>query len=228
VDAKRYEFEAKQILFWLDVNNAGSLGPVIKATAQAGLTADSDEDRDKFWASVRSLCGTLPNSPIRMHTWPLPLERAELAFYDASYFWLCEPWEIEEFDINYQCLCPSCDKPEEISKSEAIFLLDTILSKYPSAHLDAQMKSEIIQLRNSNCCQGSCPDFCKKCEQYCIEDDKEFTFEPEEMDDREELMHIPMVILEEVHYLHDYFRYPICKDCYYLLVSEAERILKVR
>lgn len=65
MDKDKYETKANEILVWLNVNDAGALGPVIEATLQAGLTADTDDDRDKFWASVRSLCGTLPNSPIR-------------------------------------------------------------------------------------------------------------------------------------------------------------------
>ena len=65
MDKNKYEMKATEILVWLNVNDAGALGPVIEATLQAGLSATTDEDRDKFWASVRSLCGTLPNSPIR-------------------------------------------------------------------------------------------------------------------------------------------------------------------
>ena len=65
MDKQKYDMKANEILVWLNVNDAGALGPVIEATLKAGLTADSDEDRDKFWSSVRSLCGTLPNSPIR-------------------------------------------------------------------------------------------------------------------------------------------------------------------
>ena len=65
MDSKKNETKANEILTWLEHNDAGALGPVIEATLQAGLTATTDEDRDKFWASVRSLCGTLPKSPIR-------------------------------------------------------------------------------------------------------------------------------------------------------------------
>jgi len=65
MEQEKYEMKANEILVWLNVNDAGALGPVIEATLQAGLSATTDEDRDKFWASVRSLCGTLPNSPIR-------------------------------------------------------------------------------------------------------------------------------------------------------------------
>tara|TARA_R110000744_G_scaffold121036_1_gene225398 strand:- start:1365 stop:1880 length:516 start_codon:yes stop_codon:yes gene_type:complete len=61
----KFKEKANEILTWLKSNDAGALGPVIEATLQAGLTATTDEDRDKFWASVRSLCGTLPKSPIR-------------------------------------------------------------------------------------------------------------------------------------------------------------------
>ncbi len=65
MDENKYNEKANEILEWLKVNDAGALGPVIEATLQAGLTATTDDDRDKFWASVRSLCGTLPKSPIR-------------------------------------------------------------------------------------------------------------------------------------------------------------------
>tara|TARA_R110000787_G_scaffold249084_3_gene354671 strand:+ start:914 stop:1438 length:525 start_codon:yes stop_codon:yes gene_type:complete len=65
MDEMKYNEKANEILTWLKANDAGALGPVIEATLQAGFTATTDEDRDKFWASVRSLCGTLPKSPIR-------------------------------------------------------------------------------------------------------------------------------------------------------------------
>ena len=65
MEQQKYETKANEILTWLEHNDAGALGPVIEATLQAGMTATTDEDRDKFWASVRSLCGTLPKSPIR-------------------------------------------------------------------------------------------------------------------------------------------------------------------
>tara|TARA_R110000850_G_scaffold21286_1_gene62905 strand:- start:64 stop:582 length:519 start_codon:yes stop_codon:yes gene_type:complete len=65
MNEEKYTEKANEVLEWLKVNDAGALGPVIEATLQAGLTATTDEDRDKFWASVRSLCGTLPKSPIR-------------------------------------------------------------------------------------------------------------------------------------------------------------------
>ena len=65
MENEKYNQKANEILTWLEHNDAGALGPVIEATLQAGLTATTDEDRDKFWASVRSLCGTLPKSPIR-------------------------------------------------------------------------------------------------------------------------------------------------------------------
>ncbi len=65
MEQQKYATKANEILTWLEHNDAGALGPVIEATLQAGMTATTDEDRDKFWASVRSLCGTLPKSPIR-------------------------------------------------------------------------------------------------------------------------------------------------------------------
>jgi len=65
MENEKFNQKANEILTWLKVNDAGALGPVIEATLQAGMTATTDEDRDKFWASVRSLCGTLPKSPIR-------------------------------------------------------------------------------------------------------------------------------------------------------------------
>ena len=65
MDEMKYAEKVGEVLEWLKVNDAGALGPVIQATCEAGLTATTDEDRDKFWASIRSLCGTLPKSPIR-------------------------------------------------------------------------------------------------------------------------------------------------------------------
>jgi hypothetical protein len=65
MENEKFNQKANEILTWLEHNDAGALGPVIEATLQAGMTATTDEDRDKFWASVRSLCGTLPKSPIR-------------------------------------------------------------------------------------------------------------------------------------------------------------------
>lgn len=65
MDMQKYTEKVGEVLEWLKVNDAGALGPVIQATCEAGLTATTDEDRDKFWASIRSLCGTLPKSPIR-------------------------------------------------------------------------------------------------------------------------------------------------------------------
>jgi len=65
MDMQKYDEKVSEVLEWLKVNDAGALGPVIQATCEAGLTATTDEDRDKFWASIRSLCGTLPKSPIR-------------------------------------------------------------------------------------------------------------------------------------------------------------------
>lgn len=65
MDEMKYAEKVGEVLEWLKVNDAGALGPVIQATCEAGLEATTDEDRDKFWASIRSLCGTLPKSPIR-------------------------------------------------------------------------------------------------------------------------------------------------------------------
>jgi len=65
MDMQKYTEKVGEVLEWLKGNDAGALGPGIQATCEAGLTATTDEDRDKFWASIRSLCGTLPKSPIR-------------------------------------------------------------------------------------------------------------------------------------------------------------------
>ena len=58
MDMQKYTEKVGEVLEWLKVNDAGALGPVIQATCEAGLTATTDEDRGKFWASIRSLCGT--------------------------------------------------------------------------------------------------------------------------------------------------------------------------
>lgn len=49
---------------WLDDNDAGAMTAVILANLDAGDSASSDEDRDKFWAATRAICSTLDESPI--------------------------------------------------------------------------------------------------------------------------------------------------------------------
>tara|TARA_B110000902_G_C14149762_1_gene529047 strand:+ start:697 stop:948 length:252 start_codon:yes stop_codon:yes gene_type:complete len=61
MDEEGFLAKATEVLIWLKENEAGALGPVIDATIQAGLTATTDDDRIKFWSSVRSLVSALPD-----------------------------------------------------------------------------------------------------------------------------------------------------------------------
>lgn len=50
---------------WLNENDAGAMSKLITMTIQAGNDALNDEERDRFWESIRAICKTLPNSPIK-------------------------------------------------------------------------------------------------------------------------------------------------------------------
>lgn len=50
---------------WLNENDAGAMSELITMTIQAGNNALNDEERDRFWESIRAICKTLPNSPIK-------------------------------------------------------------------------------------------------------------------------------------------------------------------
>lgn len=57
------------IITWLDVNDVGSMDTVLRGLiTSAQVEGQTDKQYEQFWASIRSLCGTLPNSPIRKGT----------------------------------------------------------------------------------------------------------------------------------------------------------------
>ena len=66
MEQQKYETKTNEIMVWLDANDAGSLEPVIRATIEAGLIeGTTDEQRERYWSSVRSLCGNLAKNPVR-------------------------------------------------------------------------------------------------------------------------------------------------------------------
>ena len=53
-----------RIMAWLNENDVGAMNDVIKVNLEAGNSATTDDDRNRFWEAVRAICKTLPNSPI--------------------------------------------------------------------------------------------------------------------------------------------------------------------
>ena len=63
--------KTNSIITWLDVNDAGSLDIVLRGMiTSAQVEGQTEKQYEQFWASIRSLCQTLPNSPIRKGTQP--------------------------------------------------------------------------------------------------------------------------------------------------------------
>lgn len=61
--------KTNNIITWLDVNDVGSMDTVLRGLiTSAQVEGQTDKQYEQFWASIRSLCGTLPNSPIRKGT----------------------------------------------------------------------------------------------------------------------------------------------------------------
>ena len=46
----------------LEGHDIGAMLPVLEANFTAALNATTDEDRDKMWSAIRSLCGTLTDA----------------------------------------------------------------------------------------------------------------------------------------------------------------------
>ena len=65
MDIDKWTERASMISAWLNENDAGAMTNVIQVNLEAGNSATTDEDRDRFWEAVRALCKTLPNSPIK-------------------------------------------------------------------------------------------------------------------------------------------------------------------
>ena len=54
------------IITWLDVNDVGALDGVLRSmVATSQVEGQTESQYDNYWASIRALCKTLPNSPIR-------------------------------------------------------------------------------------------------------------------------------------------------------------------
>ena len=69
MEKTKFDTKANEILIWLDANDAGSLGPVIEATINAGLAETDEQALDRYWNSIRSLCGNLgEKNPVRRGT----------------------------------------------------------------------------------------------------------------------------------------------------------------
>jgi len=62
----KFKTKTDDIITWLSVNDVGSLSVVLEGIISQGqVEGQTEKDYENYWASIRSLCGTLPNSPIR-------------------------------------------------------------------------------------------------------------------------------------------------------------------
>ena len=65
MEQEKWNEKYAMINAWLDENDAGAMGQVIRVNLEAGNEAQNDDDRNRFWEAVRALCKVLPNSPIK-------------------------------------------------------------------------------------------------------------------------------------------------------------------
>lgn len=62
----KFKTKTDDIITWLSFNDVGSLSVVLNGIITQGqVEGQTEKDYENYWASIRSLCGTLPNSPIR-------------------------------------------------------------------------------------------------------------------------------------------------------------------
>lgn len=62
----KFKSKTDDIITWLSINDVGSLSAVLEGIISQGqVEGQTEKDYENYWASIRSLCGTLPNSPIR-------------------------------------------------------------------------------------------------------------------------------------------------------------------
>ena len=57
--------KTNEILIWLDANDAGALEPLIRMNIEIGQQSTDAEEMERYWASVRSLCGNMEKNPVR-------------------------------------------------------------------------------------------------------------------------------------------------------------------
>ena len=63
MEQEKFEQNIQRVSAWMDENDAGAMGVVVQEMLH--LPHESDSDRDRIWAGIRSIVGMLPNSPIK-------------------------------------------------------------------------------------------------------------------------------------------------------------------
>ena len=66
MEYNKLKTKTDDIIVWLDVNDVGALDSVLRGMiTSAQAEGQTETQYDQYWASIRALCKTLPNSPIR-------------------------------------------------------------------------------------------------------------------------------------------------------------------
>lgn len=65
MEKTNFEKKTNEILVWLDVNDAGALEPLIRMNIEIGRASTDPAELERYWASIRSLCGNMEKNPVR-------------------------------------------------------------------------------------------------------------------------------------------------------------------
>ena len=63
MEQEKFTTNINRITAWMNENDAGAMHDVV--LGMLSLPADTDAERDRVWAGIRSILGILPNSPIK-------------------------------------------------------------------------------------------------------------------------------------------------------------------
>tara|TARA_B100001094_G_C18113927_1_gene762822 strand:- start:60 stop:542 length:483 start_codon:yes stop_codon:yes gene_type:complete len=63
MEEQKFTTNINRITAWMNENDAGAMHDVV--LGMLGLPADTDAERERVWAGIRSILGILPNSPIK-------------------------------------------------------------------------------------------------------------------------------------------------------------------
>lgn len=65
MEKTKFDEKTNEILIWLDANDAGALEPLIRMNIEIGQACTDEEELERYWASIRSLCGNMEKNPVR-------------------------------------------------------------------------------------------------------------------------------------------------------------------
>lgn len=65
MEVEKFTEKVDNLEIWLNANDVGAMDHAIRSTIEYGRTLTEEAEVTKVWESIRALCNTLPNSPIR-------------------------------------------------------------------------------------------------------------------------------------------------------------------